>query len=52
MQPMPAAVTAWLETYDAAFNMVTPLSLPYVLDRYVPQLRAAADGDPATKVPA
>ena len=40
------------ETYDAAFNMVTPLSLPYVLDRYVPQLRAAEDGDPATKVPA
>jgi len=40
------------EIYDAAFNMVTPLSLPYVLDRYVPQLRAAADGDPATKVPA
>jgi len=38
--------------YDAAFNMVTPLSLPFVLDRYVPQLGAAADGDPATLVPA
>lgn len=38
--------------YDAAFNMVTPLSLPFVLDRLVPQLRAAADGDPNTLVPA
>ncbi len=37
--------------YDAAFNMVTPLSLPFVLDRYVLQLRAATDGDPSTKVP-
>lgn len=39
-------------TYDAAFNMVTPLSLPFVLDRYVPQLRAAVDGDVGTPVPA
>jgi iron complex transport system substrate-binding protein len=38
--------------YDAAFNMVTPLSLPYALDRLLPQLQAAADGEAATKVPA
>lgn len=38
--------------YDAAFNKVTPLSLPYVLARFLPQLRAAADGDVGTKIPA
>ncbi|GLW07630.1 ABC transporter substrate-binding protein [Microtetraspora sp. NBRC 13810] len=36
--------------YGAAFSFVTVLSLPYVLDRLVPQLAAAVDGDAATKV--
>lgn len=38
-------------TYAMAFSFVTPLSIPFVLDRYVPQLAAAIDGDPATQVP-
>jgi iron complex transport system substrate-binding protein len=38
--------------YYIAHSMVTPLSIPYVLDRYVPQLSAAVDGDPNTAVPA
>lgn len=37
-------------TYASAFSMVTPLSIPWMLKRYVPQLAAAVDGDPATKV--
>ncbi|GAA1009771.1 ABC transporter substrate-binding protein [Acrocarpospora pleiomorpha] len=37
-------------SYGVAFSFVTVLSLPYVIDRLVPQLAAAVDGDPATKV--
>ncbi|RMI40097.1 iron-siderophore ABC transporter substrate-binding protein [Streptomyces triticirhizae] len=36
--------------YGAAFNFGTVLSLPYVVDRLVPQLEQAVDGDPATVV--
>jgi iron-siderophore transport system substrate-binding protein len=39
-------------SYYVAHSFVTPLSIPYLLDRYVPQLAAAADGDPSTKPPA
>lgn len=36
---------------SAAFSHSSPLSLEYVLDRMVPELEAAADGDPSTPVP-
>lgn len=38
--------------YGNSVSFVSVLSLPYMLDRLVPQLAAAVDGDPATKVPA
>jgi iron complex transport system substrate-binding protein len=38
------------DDYGHAVSFVSVLSLPYVLDRLVPQLTAALDGDPATKV--
>lgn len=34
-----------------AFSHASPLSLDYVLDELVPELEAAADGDPSTPVP-
>lgn len=37
--------------YSSAFNFLTPLSIPYLLKSLVPQLKAAVDGNPATKVP-
>ncbi|MEV6981754.1 iron-siderophore ABC transporter substrate-binding protein [Sphaerisporangium sp. NPDC051017] len=37
--------------YGNALSFVSVLSLPYTLDRLVPQLAAAVDGDPATEVP-
>ena len=38
--------------FYVAHSMLTPLSIPYVLERYVPQLAAAVDGKPGTRVPA
>ncbi|NGO71066.1 iron-siderophore ABC transporter substrate-binding protein [Streptomyces boncukensis] len=38
--------------YGNSVSFVTVLSLPYMLERLVPQLAAAVDGKPATKVPA
>lgn len=38
-------------TYSSAFSFLTPLSIPYLLDSLVPQLAAAVDGNPKTKVP-
>ncbi|MFK0168731.1 iron-siderophore ABC transporter substrate-binding protein [Streptomyces sp. NPDC090306] len=38
--------------YGNSVSFVTILSLPYMLERLVPQLAAAVDGDPATKVAA
>jgi iron complex transport system substrate-binding protein len=38
--------------FYVAHSMLTPLSIPYVLERYVPQLAAAVDGRASTKVPA
>ncbi|RZT85100.1 iron complex transport system substrate-binding protein [Pseudonocardia sediminis] len=38
--------------WSAALSYDSPLSLPYVVDGFVPALGAAADGNPATAVPA
>lgn len=37
--------------FGQANSFVSVLSLPYTLDRLVPRLAAAVDGDPGTKVP-
>ncbi|WP_205474296.1 ABC transporter substrate-binding protein [Nocardioides sp. SYSU D00038] len=44
-------ISADAGAYYVAHSFVTPLSIPYVLERYVPQLAAAVDGDPATVPP-
>jgi iron complex transport system substrate-binding protein len=36
---------------SAAFSHSSPLSLEFVLERMVPEIEAAADGDPSTPVP-
>ncbi|MFG1917562.1 iron-siderophore ABC transporter substrate-binding protein [Micromonospora sp. NPDC048898] len=38
------------ELVGAATSFITPLSLPFLLDKLVPQLTAAVDGNPATAV--
>jgi len=38
-------------TYYVAQSFVTVLSIPYTLERIVPQLAAAVDGDPGTAIP-
>jgi iron complex transport system substrate-binding protein len=51
-----AAVQAGREVFldvelGGAFSFGSPLSLPYLLDKLVPELALAVDGDPATVVP-
>ena len=43
--------TVWLRTADLGttpFSFLTALSLPYLLEKFVPRVAAAVDGDPAT----
>jgi iron complex transport system substrate-binding protein len=43
--------TIWLRDADRAtnpFSFLTVLSLPYLLEAFVPRVAAAVDGDPAT----
>lgn len=43
--------TVWFRTDDegtTALSFLTVLSLPYLLERFVPRVAAAVDGDPAT----
>jgi iron complex transport system substrate-binding protein len=39
------------DVLSGAFSFASLLSMPYMLDHLVPQLEAAADGDPSTPVP-
>lgn len=36
---------------SGAFSFNSPLSIPFLLDDFVPMLAAAVDGDPATEIP-
>ena len=38
------------DQFSGALGYASPLSLPFLLDEAAPQLAAAVDGDPATKV--
>ena len=43
--------TVWSRTEDPGttpFSFLTALSLPYLLEKFVPRVAAAVDGDPAT----
>lgn len=42
----------WTELQGGAAGFSSPLSLPFLLESFVPQLEAAMDGDPATAIPA
>lgn len=41
----------WTVDQGAAAGFSSPLSIPYLLETFVPQLEAAVDGDPSTPVP-
>lgn len=55
-RPALAAVAEGREVFagfelSGAFSHASPLSLDYALDRLVPEIEAAVDGDPSTAVP-
>lgn len=41
----------WSELQGGAAGFSSPLSLPFLLENFVPQLEAAMDGDPTTEIP-